>query len=166
MKTNLELVDLLRARANVSYEDAKTALEACDYDIVEALIHLEKKDKLRKTRTERNKNHEKKFKSFCKDLMNIKFLVKKRNDIILNMPLVIVGIFALITLPLTLVLLGAAILTGHRFQIKKGDEIIPVKKVFDDMKDNINDMAHGHDDPTATEEAQETSQARQAYDEA
>ena len=34
MKVNLELIDLLRERADVSYEDAKMALERCDNDIV------------------------------------------------------------------------------------------------------------------------------------
>lgn len=37
-----EKVEKLRERANVSYEEAKQALEACDGDILEAMIYLEK----------------------------------------------------------------------------------------------------------------------------
>lgn len=140
MKSNLELVDLLRSRANVSYEDAKAALEACDYDVVEALIELEKNDKIRKNKRERACRHENNFKNFCKEVMNIKFLIKKKQDIVMNLPLVIVGLFALVTLPLFVIFIGLAIITGHKFQIKKGDEIVKVKKVFDDFKENINDM--------------------------
>lgn len=144
MKSNLELVDLLRSRANVSYEDAKAALEACDYDVVEALIELEKNDKIRKSKHERACRHENNFKNFCKEVMNIKFLIKKKNDIVINLPLVIVGLFALVTLPLFVIFIGIAIITGHKFQIKKGDEIVKVKKVFDDFKENINDMTDEH----------------------
>lgn len=37
-----EKVEKLRERTNVSYEEAKQALEACDDDILEAMIYLEK----------------------------------------------------------------------------------------------------------------------------
>lgn len=43
---NLEKVELLRTKANVSYEDAKSALEACNYDTLDALIYLEKLGKV------------------------------------------------------------------------------------------------------------------------
>lgn len=39
----LEQVEKLRERANVSYDEAKTALEAANGDVLEALIQLEKK---------------------------------------------------------------------------------------------------------------------------
>ena len=160
MKNNLELIDLLRERANISYEDAKAALEACDYDVVEALINLEKNDKMKKSRQERTKKHESNFKSFCKEVMNIKFIIKKKKDIIMNIPLVIAGLFALVTLPLFIIFIGVAIITGHKFQIKKGDEIVKVKKVFDDFKENINEMTKDDDaeDLDPTEESAKTEE--------
>ena len=121
-------------------------LEACDNDIVEALIYLEKKDKIRKTRHERAKYHESNFKSFFKEVMNIKFLIKKKSNIVMDLPLVIVALFAIVTLPLFLIFVGIAILTGHKFQIRKGAEVVKVKKVFDDLKDNIKDMTDDTDD--------------------
>lgn len=145
MKNNLELIDLLRERANVSYEDAKTALEACDYDVVEALINLEKNDKIKKNRQERAKKHESNLKSFFQEVMNIKFIIKKKKDIVMNIPLVIAALFALVTLPLFIIFVGVAIITGHKFQIKKGSEIVKVKKVFDDFKENINEMTKDDD---------------------
>ena len=39
---NFEKVEKLKERANVTYEEAKQALEACDWDILEAMIYLEK----------------------------------------------------------------------------------------------------------------------------
>ena len=44
METTLEKIDEVRKRANVSYGEAKEALESCNGDVVEALIYLEKED--------------------------------------------------------------------------------------------------------------------------
>lgn len=41
----LDQVEKLRERMNVSYEDAKAALEACDDDMLDAIIYLEKQGK-------------------------------------------------------------------------------------------------------------------------
>jgi hypothetical protein len=41
-----EKVEALREKANVSYEDAKAAMEACNYDMLDAMIYLEKQGKV------------------------------------------------------------------------------------------------------------------------
>ncbi|MCL2034780.1 MAG: DUF4342 domain-containing protein [Oscillospiraceae bacterium] len=43
---NIEMVEKLRERANVSYEEASSALDACGGDLLEALIMLEKQGKV------------------------------------------------------------------------------------------------------------------------
>ncbi len=43
----LEQIDLVMQRANVPYSDAKEALEACNGDVVEALLYLEKTERIR-----------------------------------------------------------------------------------------------------------------------
>lgn len=43
----MELVEKLREKANVSYEDAKAALDACNDDILDAMIYLEKQGKVK-----------------------------------------------------------------------------------------------------------------------
>ena len=43
----LEQVEKLKERANVSYEDAKSALEYTDGDLLEAVIYLERQGKIR-----------------------------------------------------------------------------------------------------------------------
>ena len=47
MSINLEQIDELRKRANVSYEDAKNALEQNEGDIIKSLIYLEKQNKIK-----------------------------------------------------------------------------------------------------------------------
>ncbi len=43
----LEKVEKLRQRANVTYEDAKKALEACNWDMLDAMVYLEKLGKVK-----------------------------------------------------------------------------------------------------------------------
>ncbi|MDF2595632.1 MAG: hypothetical protein K0R69_1973, partial [Clostridia bacterium] len=43
----IEQIDLIMARANVSYAEAKSALEQTNGDVVEALLFLEKEQKIK-----------------------------------------------------------------------------------------------------------------------
>lgn len=43
---HLEMVEKLREKANVSYEEANDALEACDWDLLDALLMLESEGRL------------------------------------------------------------------------------------------------------------------------
>ncbi|AQS59892.1 DUF4342 domain-containing protein [Desulforamulus ferrireducens] len=45
MTSELEKIDLLRARLGVSYKEAKEAIDAADGDVVQALISLEEKSR-------------------------------------------------------------------------------------------------------------------------
>lgn len=44
---NLEKVEKLREKTGVTYEDAKAALMACDYDLLDAIVYLEKLGKIK-----------------------------------------------------------------------------------------------------------------------
>ncbi len=45
--TNYEMVELLRSKANVTYEEAKAALEASNWDILDAMVLLERQGKVK-----------------------------------------------------------------------------------------------------------------------
>ena len=45
---DLEKVERLRERADVSYEEAKKALEECNGDLLDAMVYLEKQGKVKK----------------------------------------------------------------------------------------------------------------------
>jgi len=47
MNINIEQVEKLKELADVSYEDAKQALEQCNGDLLEAVIYLEKQGKVK-----------------------------------------------------------------------------------------------------------------------
>lgn len=44
---HFEMVEKLRQKTQVSYEDAKAALEACEWDLLDALVYLEQQGKLK-----------------------------------------------------------------------------------------------------------------------
>ena len=46
---HLEKVEKLRQRANVSYEEAKKALEDCNWDMLDAIVMLESQGKVKET---------------------------------------------------------------------------------------------------------------------
>ena len=43
---DFEKVELLRQKANVTYEEAKDALKACNGDMLDAMVYLEKSARL------------------------------------------------------------------------------------------------------------------------
>jgi hypothetical protein len=45
---NIEKIDMVRGRMNVTYEEAKLALEATSWDVVEAIIKIERDEVTRK----------------------------------------------------------------------------------------------------------------------
>lgn len=49
---HFEKVEKLRQRANVSYEEAKQALEACEWDMLDAMVYLEKLGKVESPKQE------------------------------------------------------------------------------------------------------------------
>ena len=48
----LEMIEQLREKANISYEEAKSVLEEADGDLLDAVILLEKRGKIKKPETE------------------------------------------------------------------------------------------------------------------
>ena len=46
---NFEKVERLREKADVTYDEAKRALEACNWDMLDALIYLETLGKVKKS---------------------------------------------------------------------------------------------------------------------
>ena len=76
----LEQVDVVRERCNVSYAQAKEALEACNGDVLEAIIYIEQNQKKENENSE-TKENEYAFNAISmEELKNlIKGLIEKGN---------------------------------------------------------------------------------------
>lgn len=122
MTVKLELIDELRKRANVSYKDAKEALEKANGDIVEALIYLEKQNKVDEGKENSFLNT---IKKIIKKGNNTKFIIKKKENTILSLPVTAVVIITVVAPYITVAGIIVAILTGHKikFQGKNGENM-------------------------------------------
>ncbi len=146
MKITLEQIDFLRERANVSYREAKEALEETEGDMVEALVMLEKQNKV----SEKKKTAEKKasgsgfgdnLKNFFKRMNRIRFIIKNERGILLNFPLTLAVILAIFATPFVIVGLLVALFTGYRIQFKnESGEDMAVNKYMDKVSDSVKSM--------------------------
>lgn len=140
MSINLEQIDELRKRANVSYEDAKSALEQSEGDLIEALVYLEKQNKIKPDeKTCNSGNSFKKIISLIKKGNETKLVIKKNDLVVLNINVTLVTIITIVAAPLVIAALILALATKHKIRIiKKNNEDSHVNKIFDKMSNAFN----------------------------
>lgn len=135
MSISLELIEKLKEKVNISYADAKEALEKCNGDLVDALIYVEKENKIKAT-PEENKSPGfwdtvKKWVKRCNDT---RLVISKNTETVLNLSLTIFIILAIIATPFVFIALLLALFTGHRFRLKAtGCDETNINKTFDDI---------------------------------
>ncbi|MBZ9687219.1 DUF4342 domain-containing protein [Clostridium estertheticum] len=140
MSINLEQIDELRKRANVSYEDAKNALEQNAGNLIEAIVYLEKQNKIK---PEETPSSESKFFKSVKKLIKkgneTKLIVKKDDNVVLNISVTLGIIISIVATPLAIAAIIYALVTNHKIRIqKKNSENLEINKVFDKMSVAIN----------------------------
>lgn len=135
MSISLELIEKLRQRANVSYAEAKEALEKCNGDLLEALIDLEKDNKIKADPQENKTNgFWATLKRWVKNCNETHLLITKNNETVINLSLTIVIILTILAAPLVIFGLLAALFTRHKMRLQKtGCEEMKINKTFDDI---------------------------------
>lgn len=153
MNINLETIDLLRKRANVSYEEAKLALEKSNGDLVEALIYLEKENKTKPGKKEGSNTILNSITNTVKGLVekgnNTRLVIAKQDNNIFNlsMTLTVIGSIAAPVIPL--VGIPLAFLTNHKIRIeKKNGEDVKVNEVLDKVSSTVSSMVNQSDKET------------------
>lgn len=148
---HIEMVEKLRERVNVSYEEAKAALEDNNWDLLDAMVQLEREGKMQddyassySTQAEAEAQHKKReeqkeksktaVNSFFDEVKRLVMLandhnliISKDNNQILSIPISIVIIILLLTLPaFGLIALGAVVayFFGIRYSIRKGHNAV------------------------------------------
>lgn len=170
---HFEMVEKLREKANVSYEDAKSALEATQWDLLDALVYLEQEGKIHKeesshysTRQEprpRAVQADQSAKGFFQRLFDFIFdLVNRANKVSLQAyrkgkPVVTLPLLALILLIIfafwfiiPLMVVGLFFGMSYRFQGSSAAE--GVNRAMDkaaDVANNIKTGAANADNDTA-----------------
>ncbi|ABO50065.1 ubiquitin-associated- domain-containing protein [Desulforamulus reducens MI-1] len=136
MTFNLELVDELKKRTNVSYADAKDALEQCNGNLLEALVYLEKHNKINDPSEE--KSFLNRMKKLLKKGNNTRFIVCKKERTILDLSVTVTLIITVCAPYIVMPVLLLGLVTGHRmkFEGKNGEEL-KVNKTLHKLSDAV-----------------------------
>ncbi|MEF9972912.1 MAG: ubiquitin [Clostridia bacterium] len=165
--TNFEMVERLRAKANITYEEAKEALEKSHWDLLEAMVLLEKEGKVdarAASYTTREETHkeaehtESEFKVLVKKLAGklvagINYLcrntfdIKRKGEVKLSLPAIVLLLLLLPWLWPTLIVLIAGLFFGFRYAFGGPDMAKnPINGAMDkaaDMAENLKQDACG-----------------------
>ncbi|MBR0218896.1 MAG: DUF4342 domain-containing protein [Clostridia bacterium] len=144
---HFEMVEKLRAKANVSYEEAKAALEKSDWDMLDALVLLESEGKVKdapeaKEYTTQEKkeyswntgNGEVKVtfssalsklwdwirKLFQKGNAN-QFVITRKGDELIAMPITVLALLLICFWPFSLIILFVGLFLGARYSFRGPD---------------------------------------------
>lgn len=160
-KITLEKVDMVRERTKVTYAEAKEALEACDGDVLEALIYIEKNNE-HKTADDSFENLKNEFKNtlsieelktWFKELISkgnvTRIKIKKDDEELVDIPVnagIAAGIIAVVIPQILAAGVIAAIATQITIEITREDgtvEIVNkyVSKVTSEVKAKASDFA-------------------------
>ncbi|NLA52874.1 MAG: ubiquitin [Clostridiales bacterium] len=158
---HFEMVEKLRRKVNVSYEDAKIALEASDWDLLDALVYLEKNGKIvheksasytTKQEAEPKKTQstayaggvfQRLFELFTQAvnrINRIELLVHHRGKLLFSVPLLAFILLLVFTFKITLPVMVIALFFGITYKFKGAKNVDGVNRVMDraaDMMENI-----------------------------
>ena len=127
----LEQIDLVMQRANVPYSDAKEALEACNGDVVEALLYLEKTERIRPQPATSSD----KVTSFINKLNATTFIMKKKERTYVNVPLSIALIAIILCFHVSVVAIIIALIMGVKISIVGENDIATkINSTINDFK--------------------------------
>lgn len=148
---SLEKIDIIRERVDATYEEAKEALEACNGNIVDALIYIEKSRRSAKDEVYTSKDE---FITWLKDLVKkgnvTRIKIKKDDKVVVDIPVtagIAAGIFTAIAwAPLLGIGFLTAVFTKVTVEITKDDgsvEIVNkiIKTTANDIKEKVSDIA-------------------------
>lgn len=159
----LEKIDIVRERTGVTYAEAKEALEACDCNVVDALIYIEKNKKSPMDNIYTTKDE---FLTWLKDIINkgnvTRIKVKKDEKVLIDMPVnagIAVGVVAYaIWAPIIAIGVVGAVVTKITIELTKSDgtvEVInksiqsTVQEVKEKMSDVVSDVKEKMSDVTS-----------------
>ena len=163
---HLEMVEKLREKANVSYEEANDALEACDWDLLDALLLLESNGRLNEMEeaaysTREQQKEEKPNAQTRKPRENgliatllhglgtlikkgnaVSFQIKKNGETRLSLPLTVM-VIALIFMFWWMLIAGiVAMIFGYRYSIQGLTIDENVNKAMDKAGDFVDNVVH------------------------
>lgn len=153
MSVNLEQIEMLKARANVSYQEAKEILEKCNYDVVDALIELEKQSKVNPSKTTEATGEKaccgtaRKILKYGETLFHkgneTKFVISKADNKIVDLPVNVVILSTIIAAPVTIFGVIGALVTNHKIRFAKPDgEDLKINQTIDKISTAVTNVSN------------------------
>lgn len=159
---HLEMVEKLREKANVSYEEASAALEKCNWDLLDALLLLEGEGRLNEngaapkqenytTRPKPQKEKKEGHGGFAmlmhglaqviRRLNAVQLLVKKNGESRLELPMSVVLLLVIISIWAVAIAAVVAMFLGYRFSVKGLSFDDSVNAAMDKAGNFVDDVA-------------------------
>ena len=178
---NLEKVERLREKADVTYDEAKRALEACNWDMLDAMIYLEALGKVKKTsdsgvysskveeeklydvektiKEEERKNQEENFKNkfkkgfdkFIKVCKENHFIVKHEDKKIIDLPLGIALIIFLLGWHVLLIVMLISLFFEVRYELEGKNDLKTVNSAMNKVADTADKLKKEFEDKVEEE---------------
>lgn len=170
--TNLEKVEKLREKANITYEEAKAVLESCNWDMLDAIVKLESEGKINASEesTDSPKQIVESYQSYqseqakknsgtwstiknwvCKVLRKScdnRFVVRRHGEQIMEIPVLLLIILLLASVWTILIVLAIGLFFGFSYSFSGPDlgrkDINDAMAKANDVADGIKDEFH-HD---------------------
>ena len=168
---NIEKVDRLRERADVSYEEAKAALEAANWDLLDAMVALEKAGKTAgpaktnfSTSYEQQENYVKvqekvekqrkesahvgrslrdTIRNFFRVCVDNSFCVTRHDEEIFRLPIIVLVIAVLAAWKWTLLIMVVALFFGCRYHFEGRDQLDKANQFMDSAGKMAESMKEG-----------------------
>ncbi len=155
---HFEMVEKLREKANVSYEEAKAALEAADWNLLDALVLLENQGKVSggteySTKSESSDYHSehrrhaeaagrvgRQIASGINNVGRYSVAFNRKGETIFELPLLVVILLLIFAFWATVPLLIVGLFFGFKYSLKGAPGVEKVNRVMDkasEVADNI-----------------------------
>lgn len=143
MNISIEQIDEMRKRTNCSYQEAKELLEKHDGDLIDAIVEFEKNHggKQKNTSSEKNGSFVKKVKELIQKGFITRFVIEKEENTILNIPVNVLILALIITMPLIWIypiIFIVIYFMGYKIRLRKeeGPEV-DINEIFDGIGSKV-----------------------------
>ena len=160
---HLEMVEKLREKANVSYEEAKTALEAANWDLLDAMVLLESEGKIHTDSTSNftTKQPEKKVSApdqsgrgmvrrLCDTLVSlinkantIDLEVSRRSSPVFTVPLIALLLLLIFAFWFTIPIIVISLFFGYRYTFKGPNVMDSINQAMEKAADAADSIRSG-----------------------
>ncbi len=160
---HIEMVEKLSEKANVSYEEARQALEQADWDLLDALVLLESQGKVRRegadTYTTRQETETKKapeqdirgaftkFFSYVAELINkgnkVLLDASRHDKVVLTIPLTVLILLLAFMFWWVVPLMVVGLFFGFRYSVRGSGAADTVNKVMDKAAQTAENIKQG-----------------------